>query len=137
MLALNTLEVPSSVLGSITASGQLRLVSNTELRKVLSAWPTLVADVRENHEWHRAETDEYLIPYFSNHLSIRNASIGSDWLDISPSTLQFDPGAMQRDPSLEGRLIWRIGRQQATLGESQTLLAETETILALIAAEIR
>ncbi len=136
MLSLNTLEVPSSVLDSIAASGQLRLISDSELRRVLSAWPTLIDDVRENHEWHRTETDEYFVPYFANYISIRNASIGNEGLDISPSSLQFEVGAMQQDASFEGRLIWRIVRLQATIAESKLLLTGTEKILALIAAEV-
>ena len=56
IIDMNTLEVPSSVLDSIIASGQVRLISNAELRGALATWPAFVADVRENHEWHRVET---------------------------------------------------------------------------------
>jgi len=134
-LSLNTLEVPASVLDSIIASGQVRLISDSALRKALSEWPTFVSDVRENHEWHRAESDDYLIPYLAQFLSIRNASIGGG-LESTPGTFEYDIVKMQRDPVFEGRLIWRITRQQATLTESTTLLAETEKLLALTAAEI-
>lgn len=134
-LSLNTLEVPTSVLDSIIASGQVRLISNSALRKALSRWPAFVSDVRENHEWHRVESDEYLIPYLAQFLSIRDASI-SGGLEMTPGTFEYGVVKMQRDPVFEGRLTWRILRQQATLAESITLLAETNRLLALTAAEV-
>jgi hypothetical protein len=33
--------------------------------RMLAEWPSFVSDVRENHESHRVETDEYLIPYLA------------------------------------------------------------------------
>lgn len=136
LMVLNTLEVPTSVLDSIIASGQVRLISNEDLRKTLSEWPAFVSDVRENHEWHRMESDEYLVPYLAQHLSIRNALISNKIIRLSPGTFDYDVVTIQRDPVFEGRLLWRISRQQATRNESIILLAETEKLLELIAAEI-
>ena len=136
VLAINTLEVPSSVLDSIIASGQVRLISNGELRKALSEWPAFVSDVRENHEWHRAETDEFVVPHLANSMSVRDALISTGVIDISVGTFQYDVLKIQRDPEFEGRLLWRVWRQYATLDESRVLLAETENLLALIAAEL-
>jgi hypothetical protein len=39
IVILNTLEVPTSVLDSIIASGQIRLIENSEIRKALAEWP--------------------------------------------------------------------------------------------------
>jgi hypothetical protein len=136
LMFLNTLEVPSSVLDSIIASGQVRLISNDELRKALSEWPAFVSDVRENHEWHRTESDEFLVPYLAQHLSIRNAMISNKIIKLKPGTFEYDVLTMQRDPIFEGRLLWRVSRQKATRNESYVLLAETEQLLVLIAAEL-
>lgn len=136
ILTFNTLEVPTSVLDSIIASGQVRLISNNEVRDALAEWPALIFDVRENHEWHRVETDEFLVPYLAKFLSIRDALIIGDGLKFTPGTFDYDVASMQRDPVFEGRLVWRISRQQATLNESKILLDETDRLLMLIAAEI-
>jgi len=136
VLNLNTLEVPTSVLESIIASGQVRLISNSEVRDALAEWPAFIFDVRENHEWHRVETDEFLIPYLAEFLSIRDAIIISDGLKLTPGTFDYDVTAMQRDPVFEGRLVWRMSRQRATLDESKVLLDKTDRLLTLIAAEI-
>ena len=136
ILGLNTLEVPSSVLDSIIASGQVRLISNSELRVALASWPSFVSDVRENHEWHRVETDEYLIPYFSRYLSIRDAMISGNGMQLTPSTFDYGVLTMQRDLVFDGRFVWRIVRHQATLDESKILLSKTEKLLALLDAEI-
>ena len=36
---MNTLEVPSSVLDSLVASGQMRIVENSQLRHAIAQWP--------------------------------------------------------------------------------------------------
>lgn len=136
VLAINTLEVPASVLESIIASGQVRLISSGELRKALSKWPAFVADVRENHEWHRAETDEFLVPFMAQQISVRDALISTGQINVSAGTFEYDRLKLQRDPVFEGRLLWRVWRQYATLEESRILLAETEKLLTLIAAEL-
>lgn len=136
ILNFNTLEVPTSVVDSIVASGQVRLISNNELRQALAEWPSFISDVRENHEWHRVETDEFLIPYLSRYLSIRDAVFDGSNVGLSPATFDYDSVSMQRDRVFEGRLVWRISRQAATLNESTILLAETEKILRLISTEI-
>jgi hypothetical protein len=137
ILSLNTLEVPTSVVDSIIASGQVRLISNSKLRDAIAEWPAFISDVRENHEWHRVETDEYLIPYLVRYLSIRDAVISGDGLSaLDASTFDYEVVPMQRDEVFEGRLVWRIWRQQATLTESKILLDETRKALALIDAEI-
>lgn len=136
ILNFNTLEVPTSVVDSIIASGQVRLISSSELRKTLAEWPAFISDVRENHEWHRVETDEYLIPYLARHVSIRDAAISNGYATVQPGSFDYDLPSMQRDPVFEGRLVHRISRQQATLSESKILLDETEKLLMLIAAEL-
>ena len=136
ILDINTLEVPTSVVDSIVASGQVRLISSSKLRETLAEWPAFISDVRENHEWHRVETDEYLIPYLARHVSIRDAAISGGDATLEPGSFDYDVLSMQRDPVFEGRLVHRISRQQATLSESKILLDETEKLLALIAAEI-
>ncbi len=135
ILDFNTLEVPTSVLDSVIASGQIRLLSNQSLRDALAAWPTFILDVRENHEWHRVETDEYLVPYLARHVAIRNTT--DTWPAGFPrASLEYDAIAMQRDPEFEGRFTWRISRQAATLSESRVLLERTENLLVLIEAEL-
>ncbi len=133
---MDTLEVPTSVVDSIISSGQGRLISNSELREALAEWPAFISDVRENHEWHRVETDEFLIPYLARYLSIRDAMISGEGTSLAPGTFDYDVVPMQRDKVFEGRLAWRIFRQQATLRESKILLDETGKLLALIVAEI-
>ena len=134
VLSLNTLEVPTSVVDSIVASGQVRLISNNELRKTLAEWPAFISDVRENHDWHRVETDEFLIPYLAEYLSIRDALILDGDAGLAPGSFDYDLVSMQRDPVFEGRFMWRINRQQATLSESKILLNQTDKLLDLIAA---
>lgn len=136
ILSFNTLEVPTSVVDSIVASGQVRLISNSELRKTLAEWPAFISDVRENHDWHRAETDEFLIPYLAKYLSIRDALILDGDVQLAPGSFDYNLLTMQRDPVFEGRLMWRINRQHATLNESKILLNQTIKLLDLIASEI-
>jgi hypothetical protein len=136
-LSMNTLEVPTSVVDSIIASGQVRLISKSELRDALAKWPSFIADVRENHEWHRVETDEYLIPYFAQFLSIRDTLISGGALrTLTASTFDYEVVPMQRDEVFEDRLAWRIMRLQATLYETNVLLDESGKLLALINAEL-
>lgn len=135
-LNFNTLEVPTSVVDSIVASGQVRLISSSELRETLAEYPTFISDVRENHDWHRVETDEFLIPYLAKYLSIPDALfLGAD-VQLALGSFDYNLLTMQRDRVFQGRLVWRISRQQATLYESKILLDETDKLLTLIAAEI-
>ncbi len=136
ILAINTLEVPTSVVDSIVASGQVRLISNSELRGSLAEWPALIADVRENHEWHRLGTDEFLIPYLAEYISIRDAQTSRGFVTFEPGSFDYELTPMQRDRVFEGRLVNRIARQMATLNESHILLDGTESLLTLIALEI-
>jgi hypothetical protein len=133
---INTLEVPTSVVDSIVASGQVRLISNGEIRKALAQWPALISDVRENHEWHRVETDEFLNPYLARYVSIRDAVVRNGRATFGLGSFAYDLAPMQRDPVFEGRLVQRISRQQATLSESKILLDGAENLLSLIAIEI-
>jgi len=136
ILNFNTLEVPTSVVDSIVASGQVRLISSSELRETLAEYPAFISDVRENHDWHRVETDEFLIPYLAKYLSISDALfLGTD-VQLALGSFDYNLLTMQRDRVFQGRLVWRISRQQATLYESKILLDETDKLLTLIAAEI-
>ncbi len=137
MTSMNTLEVPSSVLDSIIATGQLRLIGDNELRAALSEWPALVADVRENHEWHRVGTDEFLVPFLSAHVPVRDALSSEETECCGSSRFVFDPTGLQRDPVFEGRLFLRASRQLATRAESETLLLATRSVVELIEDELR
>lgn len=136
MTALNTLEVPSSTLESIIAGGQLSLIENDELRKRLLEWPALFDDVRENHEWHREETDEFLVPAISPYVPVRNADFGFPAASYGPSRFEFDATDLQRNREFEGRLMNRISRQGATFSESRTLLQATTVLIELLESEI-
>lgn len=136
MMQLNTLEVPSSTLDSIIAGGQLSLIENDELRKRLLEWPALFDDVRENHEWHREETDAYLVPAISPYVAVRNVDMGFPEGFIRPSSFELDPVGLQRDPVFEGRLMNRMTRQGATAIESRVLLEATVVLIKLIESEI-
>jgi hypothetical protein len=129
ILDLNTLEVPSSVLDSVVASGQLGLISDVALRKALAEWPALVADVTENHGWHREETDAVLIPAISPFVALRNTGDGPM---ANSSSFVLDPTPLQRDPGLEAMLVNRYSRQTATHKESETLLKATDDLIAMI-----
>ena len=133
---MNTLEVPTSALDSVIASGQARLISNKALLRALAEWPAFILDVRENHDWHRVETDEYLIPYLAQFVSVRTALFrGTQWAP-PPGNFDYDVTTLQRDPVFEGRLAMRMSRQSATLRESVVLLDETEKLLAMVESEI-
>jgi len=132
----NTLEVPSSVLDSTVASGQLRLITNNRLRKALSDWPSLVADVRENHDWHRQATDEAFVPYIAKFIAVRTAVVSSGYLESNRSTFNLDPAPLQRDPVFEGLLSWRASRQFATHLDSTVLLSAASEVLVMIEHEL-
>ena len=136
ILEINTLEVPSSVLDSVIATGQLRLISNAELRTALAEWPALVADVRENHDWHRAETDDFLVPYLARFVPLRNLDLGDGALVDRESFFDLDPRGLQGDPVFEGRLSHRMSRQGATYRESGIFLDATRAVIDLIDAEV-
>lgn len=136
ILSLNTLEVPSSVLSSVVATGQIGLISNVPIRKALAEWPALVADVAENHSWHREETDAVLIPAIAPYLAVRNIDYG-EARTTSPSSFILDPTGLQRDPKFETLLTWRLGRQEATYRESATLLQAAIDLIASIDAELK
>lgn len=135
ILNLNTLEVPSSVLSSLVATGQLGLISRVQIRRALAEWPALVADVAENHTWHREETDDVLIPALAPYLAVRNIDYG-EARTTSPSSFTLDPTGLQRDPKFETLLTWRVGRQEATYRESATLLQAAIDLIASIDAEL-
>ena len=135
ILSLNTLEVPSSVLSSVVATGQLGLISSVQIRKALAEWPALVADVAENHTWHREETDAVLIPAIAPYVAVRNIDYGEP-RTTSRSSFDLDPTGLQRDPTFETLLTWRLGRQEATYAESATLLQATTDLIASIDAEL-
>lgn len=134
IMNLNTIEVPSSVLDSVIATGQFRLISNNAIKKALSEWPALVSDVRENHEWHRLEADEVLAPYFAEYISLPTYINGQ--FESRPTLFLRDSTALLQDPVFEGRMVWRINRQQATLTESKILLSAAEELIAMIEEEI-
>jgi hypothetical protein len=129
MLDLNTLEVPSSVLDSVVSSGQLGLISDVALRRALAEWPAPVADVTENHGWHREETDTVLIPAIAPYIALRNTSDGPM---ANSSSFALDPTPLQRDPGFEAMLVNRFSRQIATYSESETLLTATNDLIAMI-----
>jgi len=137
VLGGNTLEVPASVMNSLTASGEMRLVSDPVLRGELIGWPALVDDVRENHEWHRQLTDEILIPHLSEYVAIR--TVLRPWhLDtITASETQTDVVRFRADLKLEGMLAWRVSRQEATRSESVVLLEAARRVVALLEDELQ
>lgn len=105
------------------------LISDVALRRALAEWPALVADVTENHGWHREETDAVLIPAISPYIAIRN---NFDGPMANSSSFVLDPTPLQRDPRFEAMLVHRFSRQIATYSESETLLKATDDLIAMI-----
>lgn len=133
---MNTLEVPSSVLDSLVASGQMRLIGDEQLRRSIANWPALVADVRENHEWHRVEADEVMNPYLAPYVSSRLEGNWTELMGLSQSRFERDAAPLLRDKEFESVYVWRLGRLNATLRESYVLLDATSGLIELINAEI-
>lgn len=150
MTNMNTLEVPQSVLDSVVSSGQFRLISDAELRRHLARWPSLIEDVRENHEWHRVNTDDVLLPMMAPYVAIRTSTqetfrtsavrLGSEpdsALLPGTSSFELDPVGIQRSPEFEAMLAGRMSRQGATVIESYVLLEATDELIALVEKELR
>ena len=92
--------------------------------------------MRENHEWHRVETDEVLLPMLAEYITTRNDPTWNEYTGLSRSGFEWDATPLLRNKRFESVLTWRLGRQSSTISESRILLEATNELIALINGEI-
>ena len=140
-----TLDMPSSVVESVVTTDQLSIIQDPELRRALSRWPVLAADVLENHGWIIEGFRNQFVSALGPWVPLRNATTESFSRGSFSETRSFTaPGKSSFGMNVEGLLSDR-GFEQVisqrymwiylTALESETLLSATIELLEMLCTE--
>lgn len=131
-------EVETALLDGATASGQLSLISNEHLRRLLAAWPRRVADLVEQEELiidkvianepFLSETLDFAEP---NVLGLRSRGFRGVIVPASPTTLRFLRSNVGRNIA-----TMRGVNEAVAVRDGERLLAAIDELIAILNAEL-
>lgn len=133
-----SLYLPSGSRDALFASGDIEIISNEELRAMLAAWPSRVADAAEDDAWIANDVMYNLAPYLQGKIRTRNVARFT-----SPDAAEHIPGleivnydALWKDPLFDNIVSFRILNETYALRENQRLRATVDEIIQVIQREL-
>lgn len=128
----------TSTLSAVLQSGELRFITNSDIRKKLVNWPRIVADTVENDIMLRETWEPPMLDALSRAGEISSVLDVSDecWFDDSGADCPTVPVVLEYDQRVLGLLIPVIGFSEEGARELDGLIRETAAIADLIEQEL-
>ena len=128
----STADIPSSVLSSIVASGEVSLLRDGELQGLLAQWPALVDDAREEEILVRDLIYEQFIPATEGLERLIGSAFGPTMqAALAGNGMYVD---FPNNPAVRTRLAARLRLERILLGEYGRLLEAVDRILGRLPA---
>ena len=130
-------------------SGNLNLISNRELRKLLTLWPGIIDELDDDEQLAKAYSQQEIVPYLALHYPMSNLEWadqgvalyrpdeGSQSLEMYlPDPIPFDAGQLLQDPVFQNHLAVKKMYARHNAMECQKLVNACREILSLIDEEL-
>lgn len=83
----------TGTLDEIISSGKLRVIRDASLRKMLSQWPGLIEDQKEDIDIRRDQVNSHVIPFFVKYVPFKNGDI---YIDFSHWSKNYNRKVLKR-----------------------------------------
>lgn len=133
-----SLFLPSGSRDALFASGDIEIIENEELRAMLAAWPSFVADAAEDESLITNHVMNNLAPYLQGKIQTRNIvrTTNSDVADLIPRIETPNYDAIWNDPMFESHLTFRIANEAFAVDENESLSEVVSEITQVIEEEL-
>lgn len=134
----NSLYLPSGSRDALFASGDIEIIDNQELRAMLAAWPSMVADAAEDDILIANDVMNNLTPYLQSKIRIRNVAriTHSDAAKLIPYVESVNYDALWNDPMFENLVTSRILNEAFAVDETDRLSEAANEIIRIIEKEL-
>lgn len=133
-----SLYLPSGSRDALFASDDIEIISNEELRAMLAAWPSRVADAAEDDVMIANDVMNSLAPYLNGKIRTRNVARASSSASAEriPGLESVNYDALWRDPLFDNLVTFRILNELYALRESSRLSEAAKEIIRVIEKEL-
>ncbi len=133
-----SLYLPSGSRDALFASGDIEIISNEELRAMLAAWPSRVADAVEDNRWIADDVMINLSPYLNNKVRTRNVArlTFSGAAEQIPGIESGNYDVLWNDPLFDNFVSYRILNETYALRENAALRENVDEIIRVIEDEL-
>ncbi len=130
-------------------SGNLNLISNRELRKLLTLWPGIIDELDDDEQLAKAYSQQEIVPYLALHYPMSNLEQTDQGVALYrpaedskalaiyiPDPIAFDAGKLLQDPVFQNHLAVKKMYARHSAMECQKLVNACREILSLINEEL-
>ncbi len=133
-----TLYLPSGSRDALFASGDIEIISNKELRAMLAAWPSLVADAAEDEKLISNDVMNNMAPYLRGKIRTRNVarftfSNAAEYISKLESVSYDD---LRKDPLFDNFVSFRVLSETYSIDENRQLGEACDEIIRVIEKEL-
>ena len=135
----NSLYLPSGSRDALFASGDIEIISNVELRAMLAAWPSMVADASEDDNFIANDVMNHLAPYLNSKVPTRNVArfVSSKFAaEYIPPIEAVNYDILWKDPLFDNNVTFRIMNETYALLENANLSKSADDIIRVIEKEL-
>lgn len=134
-----SLYLPSGSRDALFSSGDIEIISNEELRAMLAAWPSLVADAAEDDIWIANDVMYNMAPYLHSKIRTRNVTrfTNSTAAEKIPRLDLVSYDALWEDPMFDNIVSFRILNETYALRENDRLSEAVDQIIGAIQKELK
>jgi hypothetical protein len=133
-----SLYLPSGSRDALFSSGDIEIISNEELRAMLAAWPSLVADAAEDDILIANDVMNNLVPFLQSKIRTHNVAriTNSDAAELIPRIESVNYDALWEDPMFENLIIFRMVNETFAVDENDRLSEAADAIIQVIEREL-
>lgn len=136
--SFTTLYLPSGSRDALFASGDIEIIKNEELRAMLAAWPSVVADAAEDDVFISNDVMTNLAPYLQSKVRSRNVMrlSNTEAAKNIPRIESVNYDALLKDPMFENLVVFRIANETFAIFENARLSEAVDEIIRVIDQEL-
>jgi len=133
-----SLYLPSGSRDALFASGNIEIIGNENLRAMLAAWSSVVADAAEDDILISNDVMNNLAPYLQRKIRTRNVVriTNSDAAELIPHIESVNYDALWNDPLFENLVTFRIVNETFAVDENERLSEAADEIIGVIEKEL-
>lgn len=133
-----SLYLPSGSRDALFASGDIEIISNEELRAMLAAWPSKVADAAEDEVWISDDVMNSMAPYLNDKIRTRNVArlTSPDATELIAAIELVNYEDLWNDPKVDNLVSFRILNETYALRENVALRESVDEIIQVIEDEL-
>ncbi len=123
---------------ALFSSGDIDIISNEELRAMLAAWPSVVADAAEDDALIANDVMNNLAPYLHSKIRTRNVIrlSNSDAEELISPIESVNYDVLWKDRMFENLITFRIVNETFAVDENDRLIEAADEIIQVIESEL-